>query len=148
MIRMNSSDSFSTDSDVFDVERSSAEYSPPRNNTPDILNSTELSGAPAKEAITMSSVNSLGTKIVTLESDSNGPTMPIGYARQQSIIPPSVKNLNLPINPFKVMTPISPAPITKGQTHPPQTNDIPIQEDVFDVSDISTPSLLVSSVNA
>ena len=145
---MNSSHSSSTDSDVFDVERSSGEYSPSRNNTPDILNSTELSGAPAKEVITMSSVNSLETQIVTTESDSNGPTRPIGYARQQSIIPPSVKNLYLPINPFKVMTPISPAPITKGQTHHPESNDMPIQEDVFDVSDISTPSMLLSSVNA
>ena len=145
---MNSSHSFSTDSDVFDVERSLGEYSPPRNNTPDILNSSELSGAAAKEVLTISSVNSLETQIVTIDSDSNGPTMPIGYAMQQSSIPPSVKNINLPINPFKVMTPIPPAPTTKGQTHPPETNDIPKQEDVFDVSDISTPSMLVSSVNA
>ena len=46
----------STDSDVFYVERSSAKGSPIRNNTPAVLISTELSGAMAKEMITISSV--------------------------------------------------------------------------------------------
>ena len=48
--------SSSTDSDVFYVEQSSAESSPIRNNTPAILNSTQLSGAIEKEALTISSI--------------------------------------------------------------------------------------------
>ena len=51
-------DSSFTESDVFYVERSSEESSPIRNNTPAVLNSTELSGAMARETITISSVTS------------------------------------------------------------------------------------------
>ena len=43
----------STDSDFFYVEHSTAESSPVRNNTPPILNSTQLSGTMAGEAITI-----------------------------------------------------------------------------------------------
>ena len=68
----------STDSEFFYLERSSGEQSPPRNNTPDISNSTELSGALAREVITISSIESPGPHIVTIESDSNEPTMPYG----------------------------------------------------------------------
>ena len=64
----------STDPDVFYVEHSSAETSRIRNNTPAILNSTQLSGAMEPEAITISSVASPEPQIVTIDSDSNEPT--------------------------------------------------------------------------
>ena len=66
----------STESDVFCVERSSEEGSPIRNNTPGILNSTQLSGAMAKETITISSIASPEPQIDTIDSDSKEPTTP------------------------------------------------------------------------
>ena len=96
-------DSSSTESDVFYVEQSSAEGSPIRNNTPAILNSTEISGAIEIEVITISSVTSPEPRIVTLDSDSNDPTIPYGFGNQQPIVLPSLNDLNLPPNPFNVL---------------------------------------------
>ena len=98
-----SSNSSSTESDVFYVEQSSVEGSPIRNNTPAILNSTEISGAMEREVITISSVASPEPRIVTLDSDSNDPTIPYGFGNRQPIVPPSLKDLNLPRNPFNVL---------------------------------------------
>ena len=61
-------DSSSTESDVFYVERSSEEGSQARNNTPAVLNSTQLLAAMAKEKITISSVASLEPQIVAIDS--------------------------------------------------------------------------------
>ena len=96
-------DSCSTESDVFYVEQTSTEGSPIRNNTPAILNSTEISGAMDREVITISSVASLEPRIVTLDSDSNDPTIPYGFGNQQPIVPPSLNDLNLSPNPFNVL---------------------------------------------
>ena len=96
-------DSSSTESDVFYVEQSSLEESPIRNNAPAILNSTEISGAMEREVITISSVASPEPRIVTLDSDSNDPTIPYGFGSQQPIVPPSLNDLNLPPNPFNVL---------------------------------------------
>ena len=93
----------STDSDVFYVEHSSAGSSPNRYNTPAILNSTQLSGAMEPEAITISSVASPEPQIVTIDSDSNEPTIPYAFGSQQLIVPPSLNDLNLPPNPFNAM---------------------------------------------
>ena len=93
----------STDSDVFYVEHSSAERSPIRNNTPAVLNSTQLSGAMEPEAITISSVASPEPQIVTIESDSNEPTFPYAFGTQYPIVPPNLNDLNLPPNPFNVL---------------------------------------------
>ena len=96
-------DSSSTESDVFYVEQSSVEGSPIQNNTPAILNVTEISGAMETEVITISSVASPEPRIVTLDSDTNDPTIPYGFGSQQPIVPPSLKDLNLPPNPFNVL---------------------------------------------
>ena len=96
-------DSSSTESDVFYVEPSSVEGSPIRNNTPALLNSTEISGAMERDVITISSVASPEPRIVTLDSDSNDPTIPYGFGSQQPIVPPSLNDLNLPPNPFNVL---------------------------------------------
>ena len=100
-------ESSSTESDVFYVEQSSTEGSPIRNNTPAILNSTEISGAMEREIITISSVASPEPRIVTLDSDSNDPTMPYGFGNQQPIVPPSLNDPNLPPNPFNVLATIA-----------------------------------------
>ena len=73
-------DSSSTKSDVFYLERSSEEGSPARNITPAVLNSTQLSGAMATDAITISSVASPELQIVTIDSDSNEPRFLMGLA--------------------------------------------------------------------
>ena len=96
-------DSSSTESDVFYVEQSSLEGSPIRNNTPAILNSTEISRAMEREVITISFVASPEPRIVTLDSDSNDPTIQYGFGSQQPIVPPSLNDLNLPPNPFNVL---------------------------------------------
>ena len=109
----------STDSDVFYVEKSSAEGSPVRYNTPAILNSTQLSGAMEPEAITISSVASPEPRIVTLNSDSNDPAIPYGFSSQQLIVPPSLNDLNLPPNPFNVLATM--AVIQHDQEDSPQS---------------------------
>ena len=96
-------DSCSTESDVFYVEQTSTEGSPIRNNTPAIINSTEISGAMEREVITISSVASPEPRIVMLDPDSNDPTRPYGFGNQQPIVPPSLNDLNLPPNPFNVL---------------------------------------------
>ena len=129
----------SSDSDAFYVQWSSGEQNPPRKNTPDILNSRELSGARAKVVITISSVASPASYIVTIETNSKTPTMPYSYGRRQPNIPSSLKDLNLPKNPFNVMTLFSPAPRTEAHLYPTQVDDSPIQPEITDILDIATP---------
>ena len=121
----------SIDPDVFYVDHSSAQSSPIRNNTPAILNSTQLSGAMEREAITISSVASLEPQIVTIDSDSNEPTFPYGFGHQNPIFPPSLIDLNLPPNPFDVLATM--AVIRQDEEDSPQSLE------PSDPSPISTP---------
>ena len=93
----------STDSDVFYVKQSSNDQSIPRPSTPIVLNSTEISGHDAREMISISSITSPEPQIVTIDDNSNEPTMPYGFGRQLPIIPPSLNDLNLPPNPFNIL---------------------------------------------
>ena len=95
MIQTNFLDSSSTVSGIFYVERSSDEDNPARINSPVVLNSTELSWAHERDVTTFSSVASQEPQIVTIESDSNEPTMKYWYGSQQPIRPPSLHDLNL-----------------------------------------------------
>ena len=133
-----SSNSSSTESDVFYVEQSSVEGSPIRNITPTILNSTEISGSREREVITISSVASPEPRIVTLDSDSNDPTMPYGFGNQQPIVPPSLNDLNLPPNPFNVLATM--AVIRVDDEYSPQSPEPTIP------SPISTPPMNVSTI--
>ena len=69
----------STDSDVFFVEQRSSEPNPQRNSSPNVFNSTELSGMHIRENPTLSSVTSLEPDIVTLDDDSNDTTFHTGF---------------------------------------------------------------------
>ena len=131
-------DSYSTESDVFYVEQTSTEGSPIRNNTPAILNSTEISETMEREVITISSVASPEPHIVTLDSDSNDPTMPYGFGSQQPIVPPSLNDLNLPRNPFNVLATM--AVIQADEHYSPQSPELSIP------SPISTPPMNVSTI--
>ena len=129
----------STDSDVFYVEQSSPERSPIRYNTPAILNSTQLSGAIDPETITISSVASPEPQIVTIDSDSNEPTFPYAFGAQYPIVPPSLNDLNLPANPFNILT--SMAVVQQDQEDSPQSPE------PSDPSPISTPPMNISTMS-
>ena len=129
----------STNSDVFYVEQLSPETSPIRNNTPVILNSTQLSEAMDPETITISSVASPEPQIVTLDSDSNEPTFPYAFGAQHPIVPPSLNDLNLPPNHFNVLATM--AVIQQDQEQSPQSPE------PSDLSPISTPPMNVSTIN-
>ena len=135
----NFSSNSSTDSDVFYVEHSSPERSPIRNNTPVILNSTQLSGVLDPETITISSVASPEPQIVTIESDSNEPTFPYAFGSQNPIVPPSLNDLNLPANPFNIM-----ASMEVIRQDP---EDSPQSPEPSDPSPISTPPMNISTIS-
>ena len=138
MIRTNSLDCLSTKSDVFYVERSSEETSPSRNNTSAVLNSTQLSGALAREVITISSVASSKLQIVMIESDSNKPTIKLGFRNQHPIVPPSLNDLNLPHYSFIMLATM--AVIQPDEEYSPQSPQL------SDLSPISTPPRNLSSI--
>ena len=93
----------STDSDVFYVEQISNEPSPQRNNSPDILNSTELSEHHATRMPSISMIEYPQPYIFTINDNSDEPTIPYGLERQLPIVPPSLNDLNLPPNPFNIL---------------------------------------------
>ena len=135
----NSSFNSSTDSDVFYVEQSSPERSPIRHNTPIMLNSTQLSGAMDPETITILSVASPEPQIVTIESDSNEPTFPYAFGTQYPIVPPSLNDLNLPVNPFNVLASME---VTQQDQQ-----DSPQSPEPSDLSPISTPPMNISTIS-
>ena len=128
----------STDSDVFYVERSSSGGSPIRHNTPEILNSNQLSGAMDPETIKISSVASPEPHIVTIESDSNEPKFLYAFGIQHPIVPPSLNDLKLPHNPVNMLATI--AVIQQDQEDSPQLPE------PSDPSPISTPPMHLSSI--
>ena len=130
----------STDSDVFYVEHSSPESSPIRNNTPAILNSTQLLEDMDPETIKISSVASPEPQIVTIKSDSNKPTFPYAFGTQHPIVPPSLNDLNLPHNPFNVLA-------TMAVIQPDQ-EDTPQSPEPSDPSPISTPPMNLSAIES
>ena len=129
----------SAESDVSYVEHSSLERSPIRNNTPVILNSTQVSGVMDSEIITISSVASPEPQIVTIESDSNEPTFPYAFGTQYPIVPPSLNDINLPANPFNILA--SMAVMQHDQEDSPQSPE------PSDLSPISTPPMNISTID-
>ena len=128
----------STDSDVFYVERSSAEGSAIRHNTPSIPNSTELSGAKARETTTFSSITSPETQIVTIDSDSNELTFPYEFGNQHAIVPLKLNDLNLPHKPFNVLATM--AVLRADAQYSPQSPELSFP------SPISTAPMNVSTI--
>ena len=93
----------STDFDVFYVEQISNEPSPQRNNSPDILNSTERSEHHATRMPSISTIASPQPYIFTINDDSIEPTISYGFGQQLPIVPRSLNDLNLPPNPFNIL---------------------------------------------
>ena len=141
--KMTSNISMASDySDVFYVEQSSSEPSPQRNNTPNILNSTEISEQ--HTARMPSSIASPEPRIFTIDDDSNEPTIPYGFGRQLPIAPPSLNDLNLPPNPFKILNTM--AVVTQTQEDNEQYS--PESPEPSLPSPISTPPKNVSAYNS
>ena len=138
MMRTNSLDSLSTEFYVFCMHRSSEENCPAQNNTPTVLNSTQLSGALAREAITISSIASPEPQIVMIDSDSNEPTIANGFGNQQPIVPPGLNDISLLPNPFNVLANM--AVIQPNEEYSPQSPE------PADPSPISTPPMNLSTI--
>ena len=135
----------STDSDVFYVEQSSNDQSIPRPNTPIVLNSTEMSGDDTREMISISSIASPEPQIVTIDDDSNEPTMPYGFGRQFPIVPPSLNDLNLPPNPSKILATMAIANNTEDANDNIYSPESP---EPSEPSPKSTPPMNVSAFNS
>ena len=133
----------SNDSDVLYAEESFKDQSLPRTKTPIVLISTEMSGNDSREMISISSIASPQPQIVTINSDSNEPTMPYGFGRQLPIIPPSLNDLNLPPNPFDILTKM----VVVNQENGFDENYSPQSPGPSEPSPISTPPINVSPID-
>ena len=145
VFKVSMSANISTDSDVFYVEQTSNDRSPPRPNTPIVLNSTEMSGNDTREMPSISSITSPEPQIVMIDSDSNDPTLPYGFGRQFPIVPPSLSDLYLPPNPFNILATMAVVNQTENahdETYCPQSPE------PSELSSISTPPMNVSTVNS
>ena len=135
----------STDSEVFYVEQISNEPIPQRNNSPDILNSTERSEHHATRMPSISTIASPQLYSFTINDDSNEPTIPYGFGRQLPIVPPSLNDLNLPPNPFNILATMAIANNTEVAN---DNNYSPESPEPSDLSPISTPQMNVSAFNS
>ena len=135
----------SNDSDVFYVEQISNEPSPQRNNSPDILSSTELSEHHATRIPSISTIASPQPYIFTINDNSNEPTIPYGFGRQLLIVPPSLKDLNLPPNPFNILATMA---ITNNTEDANDDKYSPQSPEPSNQSPISTHPMNVSAFNS
>ena len=132
----------SADWDAFFLERLSNEPSPQRHNSPNILNSTEVSETCTIEMPTVCSVAPPEPQIVTLNDETNEPTMPYGFGRLLPIIPPRLNDLNLPPNPFNILA------MMAIVNHKHYNNYIPQSPEPSEPSPISTPPMNVSTFDS
>ena len=134
----------SDESNVFYVEQGSSEFSPQRHNTPNILNSTEISEQHTARVLWISSIASAEPRIFTIDDNSNEPTMPYGFGRQLPIVPPSLNDLNLPPNPFNILNAM--AIVTRTRDNNEQYS--PESPEPSLPSPIPTPPMNVSAYNS
>ena len=134
----------SDDSDVFYVEQSSSEPSPQRHNSPNILNSTEISEQHTTRMPSISSIASPEPRIFRIDDDSKEPTMPYCFGQQIPIVPPSLNDLNLPPNLFNILATMA-VVHQRQSTH--DDNYSPQSPEPSELSSISTPPMSVSAFN-
>ena len=134
--------SISIVSDVSFVEQLSSEPSPQRNNSTNILYSTELSATHTREVPTRSSVTSPKSDFVTPDDNSIDPTFPNGFGAQQLFTPPSLNDLNLSPSPLHIL-----AAFTVVQHYLTHHDDkhSPQSPEPSEPSPISTPSMNLST---
>ena len=95
--------------------------------------------------ISISSVASPEPQIVTIDDDSNEPTMPYGFGRQFPTVPPSLNDLNLTPNPFNILATMAIANNTEDAS---DNNYSPESPEPSEPSPISTPPMNVSAFNS
>ena len=95
--------------------------------------------------ISILSIASPEPQIVTIDDDSNEPTIPYGIRRQLLIVPPSLNDLNLPPNPFNILATMAVVHQTQN-TH--DDNYSPQSPEPSELSSISTPPMNVSAFNS
>ena len=134
----------SSDSYVFNVEQISNEPSPQRNNSPNILNSTEISQPHTARMPSVSFSHPPKPQMFTINDNSNEPTMPYGFGRQLPIVPPSLNHLNLPPNPFNILATVAVVTLTQAD------NDdySPQSPEPYELSSISTHPMNVSTFDS
>ena len=135
----------SSDSDVFNVEQSSNEPNPQRNNSPNILKSTKLSEHRTAGMSSISSIASPEPQIFTIDDDSNEPTMPYGFGRQLPMVQPSLIDLILLPNPFNIMATMA---VANNTEEVDDDNYSPPSPEPSEPSPISTPPMNVSAFNS
>ena len=135
----------SSDSDVFYVEKISNAPSSQRNNSPNILNSTEISRTHTTRMPSVSSIASNEYQILTIHDNSDEPTMPYGFGRQHPIVPLSLNNQNLPPNFFDILATMA----VVNQTEDGSNDEYsPQSPESSDPSPIPTPPMNVSTFNS
>ena len=102
-----------------------------------------MSGNKTRERIRISSIASPGTQNVTIESDSNEPTMPYGFGRQLPNILLNFNELNLPPNPFNIPATVAVANPT-AEEH--DENYSPQSLEPSEPSPTSTPPMNLCSI--
>ena len=127
------------------MEQLAKEPSPQTNNSRNILKSTELSGTHVKEMPTTSSVASPEPDIVTLDDNSNEPTLPYGIGQKLPIMPPSSNDLNLSPRRFNILETVAVVNHTEDGS---DENYSPQSPEPSDPSPISTPPMNFSTFNS
>ena len=79
--------------------------------------------------------------LITINSDLNDPTIPYACERKDPIIPPSLNDLNLPPNPFKILATMVVLPPTVRQC---DKRDAPQSPEPSDPFPILTPPITIS----
>ena len=130
---------------MFFVEQISNEPSPQRNNSPNILNSTEISHTHTERMPSISSIASPEPQILTINNDSNEPTLPYEFGRQLPIIPPSLNDLKLPPNQFNILATMA---VVNHTEHGNDDNYSPQSPEPSEPSPISTPPMNVSTFDS
>ena len=131
------------ESGVLYVEQSSNDQSLPRRNTPVVRNPTKMSGSDTGEMISLSSIASLEPQIVTIDSNSNEPTMPYKFGWQLPNIPTSLNDLNLPPNSFNILATMA----VVNQEDGYDENYSPQSPEPSEPSPISTHPMNVSTID-
>ena len=117
--------------------------SPVRNGT--ILNSTEISHTHTSGMPSVSSITSPEPQILTINDNSNEPTIPYGCGRQLPIVQPSSNDFNLPPNAFIILATMA---VVNHIEDANDNNYSPQSPEPSEPSLISTPPMNVSTFDS
>ena len=82
---------------------------------------------------------------MTIDDDSNEPTIPYSFGQQLPIVPPSLNDLNLPPNPFNILATMA---VINNIQEANNNNYSPESPDPSVPSSISTPPMNISAFNS